>query len=333
MPYKGIDVSFYQGNINWESVEKAGIQFAMIRASYGSNGVDSKFVENINNISRTFIARGAYHYCYALSKEEALAEANHFLNTVKPYKFNYPLALDFEYEPLLSLSKKDLSEIALAFCDTIEKAGYYTIIYSNLNWLVNYLDMSILNRFDIWLAQWGPQPTFSGNFGMWQYSSTGSVEGIAGNVDLDISYRDYPSIIEKNGLNGQNNSSENTQQPGTNDSSSPANKEYFNYTVVDGDNLWNIAQRFLGSGSKYPEIVSLNNLSSDIIYPGQILKIPASSSTNSSGYKTYTVVEGDNLWNIAQRFLGSGSRYPEIASLNNLSSDIIYPGQILKIPD
>ncbi len=327
MPYKGIDVSFYQGDIDWAQVETAGIEFAMIRASYGSEGIDSKFVENINNISRTSIARGAYHYCYALSKEEAVDEANHFLNTVKPYKFNYPLALDFEYEPLLSLSKKDLSEIALAFCNTIEKAGYYMIIYSNLNWLVNYLDMDILNRFDIWLAQWGPKPTFSGDFGMWQYSSTGMIDGISGNVDLDISYRDYPTIIEENKLNGQSTSE---AVPGD---SEPATQKSFDYTVIEGDNLWTLAQRFLGSGSKYPEIVSLNNLSSDTIYPGQTLKIPTSSSPNLPKYKTYTVEDGDNLWNIAQRFLGSGSKYPEIASLNNLNSDIIYPGQILKIPD
>lgn len=333
MSYKGVDVSFYQGDINWKSVEAAGIQFAMIRASYGSDGVDSKFVENINDISKTSIARGAYHYCYALSKEEAVVEADHFLNTIKLYKFNYPLALDFEYETLLSLSKKNLSEIALAFCDTVEKAGYYAIIYSNLNWLVNYLDMSVLNRFDIWLAQWGPQPTFSEAFGMWQYSSTGSVAGIIGDVDLDISYRDYPSIIEKNKLNGPNNFSEGPQPTEPDDSSIPVVKDTFNYTVKDGDNLWDISQRFLGSGTKYPEIVSLNNLSSTTIYPGQVLKIPESNSSNSPEYKTYTVVEGDNLWDIAQRFLGAGARYSEIALLNNLNSDTIYPGQTLKIPD
>ncbi len=322
MSYKGIDVSFYQGDIDWTRVAESGIEFAMIRASYGSDGVDPQFANNMQNIESTPIARGAYHFCYALSPEEAVIEANHFLNTVSPYKFNYPLVLDLEYEPLLSLGRETLNNIALSFCDTVERAGYYTMIYANLNWLVNYLDMDVLNRFDVWLAQWGPKPTFSGNFGIWQYSSTGTVNGINGDVDMDISYNDYPTIIKNKGLNG---SGDGTTPPPTPDPS-----ETFNYTVVSGDNLWNISQRFLGSGSRYPEIVSLNGLTSTEIYPGQVLKIPGSQSENP---RFYTVVSGDNLWNIAQRFLGSGSRYPEIVSLNSLNSSTIYPGQILKIPE
>ncbi len=321
MSYKGIDVSFYQGNIDWAKVAQSGIEFAIIRASYGSDGVDPQFKNNINNIAETSIARGAYHFCYAISTQEALNEANHFLDTIAPYQFNYPVALDLEYEPLLSLGREKLSDIALTFCDTVEKAGYYTMIYANLNWIVNYLDMNKLNRFDIWLAQWGNSPTYSGNYGIWQYSSKGNVNGINENVDLNISYRDYPSIIKNKQLNGFNNT------PST-PPSVPTNT--FNYTVVSGDNLWNIAKKFLGDGSRYPEIMSLNGLTSTRIYPGQILKIPSSSTPSS---KTYIVVSGDNLWNIAKKFLGDGSRYTEIMSLNGLTSTVIYPGQVLKIPN
>ena len=323
MSYNGIDVSFYQGNIDWPQVEAAGKQFAMIRASYGSDGVDPQFSNNMDHITKTSIARGAYHFCYALSEEEAEAEANHFLNTIEPYKFNYPVALDLEYEPILAVGQETLTNIALTFCDIVEKAGYYTMIYSNLNWLVNYLDMSILDRFDIWLAQWGPKPTFSGNFGMWQRSSTGTVSGINGDVDLDVSYRDYPTIIAQNGLNKWDGSIP-APEP------EPTPNESFNYTVKSGDNLWDIAQRFLGSGTRYNEIVALNNLDSTTIYPGQVLKIPGEESAY---YRTYTVKAGDNLWNIAQNLLGSGTRYTEIMALNNLDSTIIYPGQILKIPN
>lgn len=228
------------------------------------------------------------------------------------------------------MGRETLTNIALTFCDTVEKAGYYTMIYANLNWLVNYLDMSILDRFDIWLAQWGPSPTFSGNFGMWQHSSTGRVSGINGDVDLDISYRDYPAIIAKNGLNKWDGSIP-TPSPTPTPTPEPTPGESFNYTVKSGDNLWDIAQRFLGSGTRYNEIISLNNLDSTTIYPGQVLKIPSSESTGN--YRTYTVEAGDNLWDIAQRFLGDGTRYNEILSLNGLDSTTIYPGQILKIPN
>lgn len=265
MAYNGIDVSVYQRSIDWQRVAQSNIDFAMIRASYGLSGIDSQFENNMRNINNTSIARGAYHYCYSITQENAVAEANHFLDVVSAYKFNYPLALDFEYEPLLSLSKTARSNIALAFCDTLEKAGYYAIIYANLNWLVNYLDMNILNRFDIWLAQWGPQPTYTGNFGIWQYTSTGRVPGITGNVDRNISYKDYPTIIRKNGLNGFTPTI--NLPTGT-----------FNYTVVIGDNLWNIAKRFLGSSTRYTEIMSLNKLTSTILYPGQVLKIPLSAT-------------------------------------------------------
>ncbi len=333
MSYNGIDVSFYQGDIDWPQVQADGIQFAMIRASYGTEGVDPQFSNNMNNIAETSIARGAYHFCYALSVEEAAAEANNFLNTIAPYKFNYPVALDLEYEPILSVGRETLTNIALTFCDTVEKAGYYTMIYANLNWLSNYLDMSILDRFDIWLAQWGSKPTFSGSFGMWQHSSTGRVSGINGDVDLDISYRDYPAIIAKNGLNKWDGSiPAPSPTPEPNPSPEPTPGESFDYTVKPGDNLWDIAQRFLGAGTRYNEIVSLNNLDSTTIYPGQILKIPGSESTVNN-YRTYTVEPGDNLWDISQRFLGSGTRYNEIVSLNNLDSTTIYPGQVLKIPN
>ena len=115
----------------------------------------------------------------------------------------------------------------------------------------------------------------------------------------------------------------------------PGSQEYFEYSVKRGDTLWKIAQRYLGKGSRYSEIIELNHLTSDRIYPGMALKIPGSSSETSPApsYRTYTVKRGDSLWKIAQSQLGLGSRYPEIMELNGLTGDSIYPGQILKLPD
>lgn len=323
MSTNGIDVSTFQGNIDWPSVQNDGIDFAMLRASYGTS-TDNQFVNNIKNISQTSLGVGAYHFFYATTNDEALEEARYFLDVISPYKFSYPVALDLEYEPLLKLGSETLTNIIITFCDTLEKAGYYMILYANLNWLVNYLNMDILDRYDVWLAQWGPEPTYSGNFGMWQYTSSGSVNGINGNVDRDIAYRDYPTIIRSKGLNGYASGGDTPDPTPT----PPAEGDYYNYTVVSGDTLWGIARRFLGNGSLYPEIASLNGITGDVIYPGQVIKIPR----NSDGTINYTVVSGDTLWSISRKFLGSGTLYPQIISLNGLSSDVIFPGQILKIP-
>ena len=318
MSYNGIDVSEWQGNINWDSVKNSNIDFAMIRASYGVSSVDNQFYNNMQNISGTNINAGAYHYCYALSADEAETEAKNFINTIRPYSFSYPLALDIEDSSILQLGKSMITDIALRFCNVVEAAGYYVIIYSNLNWFENYLDLSRLSKFDIWLAQWSENPTFSGDFGMWQYSATGAVSGISGSVDLNTSYRDYKSIIESKGLNKVNNDSSDDDG-------------YMLYTVKEGDTLWDIAERFLGNGVRYKEIEAINSLSGDTIYKGEVLKIPQGSNTNNSG-RVYTVKKGDTLWDIAERFLGSGTRYREIKILNNLEGDTIYEGQTLKIP-
>ena len=321
MQFKGIDVSTWQGTIDWKKVENSEIHFAMIRSSYGSSGVDAQFKNNIINIKSTNIHPGAYHYTYAKTLATARTEANHFLSVISPYKFTYPVALDLEDSSLVQLGKNTITDIALTFCDIVKNAGYHVCIYSNPNWLYNYIDTSKLSDFDIWLAQWNNEPTYKGDFGIWQYSATGKINGISGDVDLNLSYKDYANII----INDKTNS-DNTPSTPENNNPSPT-KSY--YTVVAGDTLWDIAKKFLGNGSRYKEIMSANNLSSDVIQIGQKLLIPNSSGSSKS---YYTVVAGDTLWDIAKKFLGDGSRYKEIMSANNLSSDVIQIGQKLLIP-
>lgn len=205
----GIDVSKWQGKIDWEKVKADGVKFAMIRLGYGSKdgnscGTDKYFAQNVANAVKAGVDVGCYFYSYALSVEAARKEAEYVVNVLSKYKgvFTYPVAFDIEDKSQAGLGKAVLTDMVIAFGDTIEKAGYYCSVYCNLNWLKNYLDDSKLARFDHWLAQWADSPTYTGAFGMWQRSSTGKVDGISGNVDLDVAYKDYPSIIRNKKLNG-----------------------------------------------------------------------------------------------------------------------------------
>lgn len=146
---------------------------------------------------------------------------------------------------------------------------------------------------------------------------------------MNIAYTNYPAIIRGNSLNGF---AQGAEQSG--DLPSPPHEteqQDTTYIIKSGDTLWGIAERYLGNGSKYSELKSLNGLTSDTIYPGQTIKIP--TERQSKSYTTYTIQKGDTLWSIARKFLGDGSRYNEIMNLNRLTSTTIYPGQVLKIPN
>ena len=265
MEFRGIDVSKWNGNINWEKVKNSRIDFAIIREGYGKKSpaqVDKKFKENINGAKSVGIHTSVYHYSYADSVEDAINEAQFCLENIEGLKLEYPVIIDVEDKEQLKLNNRQRTDIVEAFCNEIEKHGYYAMFYCNLNWLNNYLlKDELLPKYDLWIAQWGTNsPAIS--CGIWQYSSTGKIDGISGNVDLDVSYKNYSEIMRNKGLNGFSKSD------------NFPNINYFNYTVKKGDTLWAIAQRYLGSGSKYKEIKALNALNSDTIYPNQILKIP-----------------------------------------------------------
>lgn len=202
---KGIDVSFYQGDIDFAKVKAAGIGFVMLRAGYGWENptvqTDKMFYQNYRNAVKAGLPCGAYHYSYARSTREAELEADFFLKVIKDCKLGYPVAFDMEDASQAHLSRKTLTDIVIAFCDKVEKAGYYVCLYSNPDWMKSRLDMVRLKRFDVWLAHYSTEAGYDG-MGMWQYSSTGKVDGIKTNVDLDIAYQNYPCIMRKAGLNG-----------------------------------------------------------------------------------------------------------------------------------
>lgn len=211
MDYKrGIDVSQWQGVIDWEAVKASGVEFAMIHAGYGQNTIDPQWKRNADECTRLGIPFGVYWFSYAYSPERAKNEARACIEAIAPYQLDYPVAFDFEYDSAdyigrkgYRLTEKLCSDMARAFLAEIEDAGYYPMVYTNADYLARYFDADIETRYDIWLAQWPKHPDPANpprTVGIWQYSNVGRVPGIAkgkGNVDMDACYKDYPTIIRE----------------------------------------------------------------------------------------------------------------------------------------
>ena len=194
MKEKLIDVSTWNSNIDWNAVAKSSVKYAMIRSSFGvenPNQVDNKFVRNITSATKAGVKCGVYHYSYAQSVSAAKKEAEFCLKTIKGYKLDLPVAFDIEDSSQTHLSRRTLTDIVIAFCDTVKAAGYKPMLYCNPNWLQNHLYKDeLLKRYDIWLAQWGVS-TPSYDCCIWQYSENGTVSGISGAVDMNYIYKDY----------------------------------------------------------------------------------------------------------------------------------------------
>lgn len=199
---KGIDVSKWQGNINWSSVKEDGIKFAMIRSSYGSSSVDPMFETNYKSAKANGIAIGAYHYSYATTVAKAKTEVKFFISKLEGKQFEYPVCVDIEDPSQNGIDKNTLTEIVLVYLDELSKAGYFPMIYTNKTWYTTKLDDVELTSYDHWLAQWASSITYTGAVGIWQYTSSGTVSGISGRVDMNISYVDYVTKIKSLHLNG-----------------------------------------------------------------------------------------------------------------------------------
>lgn len=196
---KGIDISKWQGKIDWEAVANAGIDFAIIRVGNrgSSTGVlieDPYFKKNIEGATKAGIKVGVYLYSQAITEAEAIEEASMALSLVKGYKLQLPIYFDTEFISggrANSLSVSARTSITKAFCETIRNAGYMAGIYSNYYWLRDNLKMSELEMYSIWVAHYADKCGYPGKYDMWQYTSSGSVPGIKGDVDLNISYVGY----------------------------------------------------------------------------------------------------------------------------------------------
>ena len=192
MAYKGIDVSKYQGDINFNKVKNDGIEFVIIRIGYGmyESQKDPKFERNYEGFRDVGIPIGVYLYSYAKNVNEAKKEALVTLKWLNNRKLNLPVYYDIEDKSQINLGKNVLTNMCEAFCDTIEKSGYSSGIYTNKYFFTTYLDYKKLEeKYTIWVAQYNDTNTYRGKYDMWQYTSSGKVAGIKGNVDMDILYR------------------------------------------------------------------------------------------------------------------------------------------------
>lgn len=201
----GIDVSQYQGVIDWQEAKKH-IDFAILRCGYGQDlpGQDDKqFKRNADECTRLDIPFGVYLYSYAKNTADARGEAQHVLRLIKGYKLKYPVYYDLEDEGTTGKqSNQTIAAIAKTFADVLEENNYFVGMYASLYWWKTKLTDPIFVRYTKWIANYASELNYDGTYDMWQYSSTGFVPGIEGDVDLNYCYADFPAIIVGLGFNG-----------------------------------------------------------------------------------------------------------------------------------
>lgn len=274
--YQGIDVSTFQGEIDWPRVKAAPIDFAILRASYGwkdpEHQVDARFHQNAKGASAAGVPFGAYHYSYAANVEEAREEAAFFLKVIQGYSLAYPVAYDLEEQAQKALGRDAVTAIAQAWCDEMRSAGYYPMIYSNLSFIRNYLTEEFRKENELWIAQYNDVPTYGNPFGIWQYTSGGTVDGIPTRVDCNLSYKDYAAIIREGGYNGFEKPA---PDPVPVPDPEPAETTV---TVRSGDTLSGIAARY---GLSWQELYAYNGNKAvvgddpNFLLPGMVLHVPS----------------------------------------------------------
>ena len=336
MEIYGIDVSHYQGNIDWETVAKTGIDFAFVKAGGSEDGIytESMFEKNYAGAKAAGLNVGAYYFPGSnfTSEEAGIADARRFLDIIAGKTFEMPVALDLEgTKP----EDKDGATIAtIAFCKIMEAAGYYAMIYGGDIFSFNdRLNLGELDEFDKWVARYGSEPQYVKEYGIWQYSSTDYIDGITENtVDKDVAYKNYPEIIKNAGLNGF--SSDTVDEPENETPDEPAieepeesSDEPVTYVIQSGDTLSEIAARY---NTTVDELVELNGIDNpDLIYPGNEIIVKAGSSRDDDCDVVYQVRPGDTLSEIAARYNTTVGRLVEVNGIDN--PDLIYPDTILKI--
>ncbi len=199
--HKGIDVSKYQGKIDWEKVKADGVEYAFVRLGlrgYGSGKIvmDEYYEENMREASAAGVETGVYFFTQAIAVEEAVEEANYVIENMADYDVTYPVVFDVEMivgddGRANELSQELRTEICIAFCDTIKAAGYTPMIYGNIRCFTQMLDMPRLEAYEKWYAFYDDYMYMPYEVSVWQYSEKGSVNGIKGDVDMNISYKTW----------------------------------------------------------------------------------------------------------------------------------------------
>lgn len=320
--YEGIDVSDWQGYIDYSQVKNSGIEVVYIKASQGNNIKDPYFEINYENAKANNLKIGFYHFLTATTVEEAEQQATFFASVISGKQVDCKLAMD--YEQFDGIDTQLINQIAMAFMQKVEElTKKQVIIYSDLYNSESTFNSELSSQGELWLAYYGDYRNLENVNSSWstfigvQYTDQGSVAGINGNVDRDL--------FTKEIFLDDSSEIANTENPNGN-----YNTETIYYTVKRGDTLSAIASRY---GTTVQEIAQINGIQNvNLIYPGQVLKITTNSSdhgseTNSTGKTYYTIRRGDTLWGISRRY---GVSIQNIISWNNIQNpNLIYPGQRL----
>ena len=263
---KGLDISSYQSGINFDAIKSAGIEFLILRAGFtgwgtGVNYNKDKCFEHFYNQSKSHnIPVGAYWYSCANTYAKGIAEARYmYENCLKGKQFEFPIYIDVEDTHHQVNNKRGVTDAIIGFCEYLENLGYYVGIYaSDISGFKDKMYINELTAYDKWVAHYGSEPKYVKKYGMWQSTSSGRINGYNGNLDGDVAYKDYSSIMKNIGLNGFPKSSANKSNE-------------IVYTVKSGDTLSSIAKRY---NTTYQKIANDNNISNpNLIYPNQKLII------------------------------------------------------------
>ena len=297
-PVWGIDVSHHQGTINWELLRQSGVKFAIIRMGVGvsdpsySLTFDREWENNIAGARAAGIDIGVYLYAYATTTSAALREAQLVVDELNKYQgyFTYPIWYDFENDNAKSNTKAQNAEVIKTFCDYVGNAGYYTGIYTYTSFFNSYIDDSQLTAFDHWVAQYGANDgephsvTYTGTYGMWQYTSLGGGKVLAGSVestglDLDYAYKNYPLIIINNGLNKFDTSSKSATGGVPTVPVTGVSLNTTSASMLVGENLTLIATVNPSNATDQTVVWSTSNGSVATVYGGIVTAVGAGTAT------------------------------------------------------
>lgn len=318
--YEGIDVSDWQGYVDYSAVRNSGIEVVYIKASQGDNIVDSYFRINYNDAKANGLKVGFYHYLTARSEEDAIRQADFFASVISNTSPDCKLAMDFE--SFGNLNFAEINNISRAFLERVrEVTGREVIIYSDAYNARNTFGEELAEEYPLWIAEYGVEFSNQTNWEFWegfQYTSTGIVSGIRGYVDRDKFTEDI--FLNDETYIAPTGNSDNYSQD-------------LEYVVQRGDTLSGIALRY---GTTVNELVILNRQiqNPNLIYPGERIRVPINGNKNNedryiTNHIIYTVKRGDTLSELALRY---GTTVQSIANLNNISNvNLIYIGERLRI--
>lgn len=315
--YDGIDVSEWQGKINFEEVARAGIKVVYIRASEGTDYIDPYFKENYEEAKANGLKTGFYHYVTARTTEEARQEARFFVSNIKGTEPDCKLAMDFEV--FGDLSKDEINEISKVFLETVEMlSGKECVIYSDAYNARETFSEELAKEYAIWVADYGAEePANNGKWSSWvgfQYTDTGRVNGIEGSVDKDYFTN---GILLNDTSKIPTDTTEDTKQ------------EFETITVTRGDTLSEIARKY---NTSYEYLARINDIQNpNILRVGERLKVPTfdHDRIHDTSHRLHIVKRGDTLTKIAKEY---DTTVKDIVELNDIiNANLIYIGEVLRI--